>query len=90
MGFWGLLGGGTLAVQERDAAKEFVEKMDSAPPEERVPNWEQTKTLMRRIAPAVGETAPDFTLKTLDGKETVTLSKFKREKPVLLIFGSYT
>ena len=38
----------------------------------------------------VGDTAPDFSLKTLDGKETVTLSQFKGKKPVVLIFGSYT
>ncbi len=41
-------------------------------------------------APAVGSPAPDFTLKTLDGKSTYTLSTFKDKKPVALIFGSYT
>jgi len=38
----------------------------------------------------VGDAAPDFTIKTLDGKETVTLSAFRGKKPVVLIFGSYT
>jgi len=38
----------------------------------------------------VGDEAPDFTLKTLDGKETVTLSSFEGKKPVALVFGSYT
>jgi len=38
----------------------------------------------------VGDVAPDFTLKTLDGKKTVTLSRFQGKKPVLLVFGSYT
>ena len=38
----------------------------------------------------VGDVAPDFTLKTLDGKKTVKLSSFKGKKPVLLVFGSYT
>jgi hypothetical protein len=37
-----------------------------------------------------GDIAPDFTLKTLDGKETVTLSDSRGKKPVVLIFGSYT
>jgi thiol-disulfide isomerase/thioredoxin len=39
--------------------------------------------------PHVGMTAPDFTLKTRDGKETVTLSRF-RGKPVVLVFGNIT
>jgi len=39
--------------------------------------------------PEVGENAPDFTLKGLDGKE-VTLSSLKQVKTVVLIFGSCT
>ena len=38
----------------------------------------------------VGQPAPDFTLKTLSGKAKHTLSSFKGQKPVALIFGSYT
>jgi len=37
-----------------------------------------------------GDLAPDFELKSLDGKQTVRLSSFRGKKPVLLIFGSYT
>ena len=37
-----------------------------------------------------GKTAPDFKLKSLDGKRTVQLSSFAGTKPVALIFGSYT
>jgi hypothetical protein len=40
--------------------------------------------------PKVGTPAPDFTLKTLDGKGEVTLSSFRGKQPVVLIFGSYT
>lgn len=40
--------------------------------------------------PAVGETAPDFTLSTQDGKTTVTLSDYRGKKPVALVFGSFT
>jgi len=40
--------------------------------------------------PQVGETAPDFTLRTLDGKSEVTLSEVSKERPTVLIFGSYT
>ncbi len=39
---------------------------------------------------AVGDLAPDFRLKTKDGKHEVRLSGFRGKKPVVLIFGSYT
>ena len=39
---------------------------------------------------AVGDAAPDFVLPTPDRSRTVNLSKEWREKPVVLIFGSYT
>lgn len=38
----------------------------------------------------VGDPAPDFTLKTLDGKSEVKLSSHRGQRPVVLIFGSYT
>jgi hypothetical protein len=38
----------------------------------------------------VGDMAPDFKLKTLDGKRTVRLHQFRGQRPVVLIFGSYT
>ena len=37
-----------------------------------------------------GRKAPDFKLKTLDGKQEVTLSSFAGKKPVIIFFGSYT
>jgi thiol-disulfide isomerase/thioredoxin len=40
--------------------------------------------------PKVGDAAPDFTLKTADGKEAVTLSKLTGSKPVVLVFGNFT
>jgi hypothetical protein len=39
--------------------------------------------------PRLGDEAPDFTVPTHDGGQTVTLSKC-RGKPVILIFGSFT
>lgn len=39
--------------------------------------------------PALGESAPDFTLPTHDGGNSVTLSR-SQGKPVILIFGSFT
>lgn len=41
-------------------------------------------------APKVGDAAPDFKLKSLDGKSETQLSSFKGKKPVVLFFGSYT
>ena len=81
---------GPLAVQDVDPANEFIEEMDKDPPEHRVPNWEQTKSLMARIAPKVGDDAPDFTLTTLDAKQEIKLSRHKGDGPVVLIFGSFT
>ena len=41
-------------------------------------------------APDQGEHAPDFTLKSIDGRTQVTLSAFRDKQPVVLIFGSWT
>ena len=38
----------------------------------------------------VGDAAPGFSLETVDHKSRVTLSSFRGEKPVVLVFGSYT
>jgi hypothetical protein len=40
--------------------------------------------------PAVGEQAPDFTLRTPDGKQTISLHGYRGKGPVVLIFGSFT
>ena len=40
--------------------------------------------------PAVGEEAPDFEMRTLEGDKVVKLSDFRGKKPVVLVFGSYT
>ena len=41
-------------------------------------------------APKVGDIAPDFELSDINGKNPVRLSDFRNQKPVALIFGSYT
>lgn len=40
--------------------------------------------------PALNGRAPDFTLRSADGKTSITLSDSYGKKPVVLIFGSYT
>ena len=39
---------------------------------------------------AVGDAAPDFALPTADHSRTIKLSEEWRDRPVALIFGSYT
>lgn len=42
------------------------------------------------LAPKEGDVAPDFELYDTDGKNSIRLSDFRGNKPVALIFGSYT
>ena len=51
-----------------------------------VPLW----NIARRGAMRVGEMAPDFSLPTVDRTRTVRLSSFRGDRPVVLVFGSYT
>jgi Ca2+-binding EF-hand superfamily protein len=44
----------------------------------------------KKPAPEPGEVAPDFELRTPDGSKTIRLSSFRDNKPVVLIFGSFT
>ena len=41
-------------------------------------------------APKAGDAAPDFELQDVQGKNSVRLSDFHGQKPVALIFGSFT
>jgi hypothetical protein len=73
-----------------DPVAGFIAEVDLAPAEKRPPNWERTKALMARPVPAVGAAAPDFTLKTVDGATAITRSKFHPDRPLVLVFGSFT
>ncbi|MFZ0581653.1 MAG: hypothetical protein WA690_09495 [Candidatus Acidiferrales bacterium] len=44
----------------------------------------------RRGQLAVGDMAPDFSLESPDHKSTFQLSSTRGQKPVVLVFGSYT
>ncbi len=46
--------------------------------------------LRDEMGPHVGDVPPDFNLKRMDDEERVQLSSFRGQKPVALIFGSYT
>jgi hypothetical protein len=40
--------------------------------------------------PRIGDRAPDFKLNTKDRQQEVQLSSFKGQRPVVLVFGSFT
>ena len=42
------------------------------------------------MAPKVGDQAPDFELSDVSGEHRVSLSDFRDQKPVALVFGSFT
>ena len=41
-------------------------------------------------APGEGDIAPDFELFDVNGEKPIRLSDFRGERPVALVFGSYT
>ena len=41
-------------------------------------------------APKAGDPAPDFTLSDVRGENQIQLSRLFEEKPVALVFGSFT
>jgi hypothetical protein len=52
--------------------------------------FETMWTDARRGSLNVGDTVPDFTVKTLDTKVRTQLVSLWADKPVVLVFGSYT
>ncbi len=58
--------------------------------------WTLVKGLFRQEigslqpGPGLEEPAPDFRLRTVDGKEEITLAKLVGPKPVVLVFGNFT
>jgi Ca2+-binding EF-hand superfamily protein len=62
---------------------------DMPRPERMLPMFFKGELGVLEAGPALGEMAPDFTLPTHDGRDSVTLSK-SHGKPVILIFGSFT
>ena len=42
------------------------------------------------LAPRAGDSAPDFELSDVTGEQSVRLSDFRGQKPMALVFGSFT
>src|SRR6185369_5562912 len=68
-----------------DPGVSFIAQMDGSPPEKRPKDWERTKELMTRPAPAVGQPAPDFTLPALNDEQIITRSVHQADHPLVLI-----
>ena len=45
---------------------------------------------LNAAAPNVGDLAPDFELMDVNGENPIRLSSFQGQKPVALVFGSFT
>jgi len=56
-------------------------------------NFKEAKRWQKRHnahAPKIGDLAPDFELRDVGGNHPVCLSEFHGQKPVALVFGSFT
>jgi hypothetical protein len=56
-------------------------------------NYKEAEAWHKRydpLAPKMGDEAPDFQLRDVNGQNPVRLSNFRGRKPVALIFGSFT
>lgn len=88
-------GKGHLTQEDLRAALTQVPKRTGPPPKGPSPATLMAGLLNGELGsflhgPAVGERAPGFTLKTHDGKRSISLSEFRGKVPVVLIFGSFT
>jgi hypothetical protein len=88
---------GKLELSADDFRDALVAGLASGTKSSEVPS---TSTLIRGFfagdlgssheGPKLNDRAPDFTLKTADGKRTVELAKIVAQKPIVLVFGSFT
>jgi hypothetical protein len=86
LGFLGL-----VAYKMRQSPEEFGRFMKHVPfPAYFVLPFETLWTQARAGNVQVGDTAPEFRLKSLDKTTEVALSDFRGKSPVVLVFGSYT
>jgi hypothetical protein len=87
-----LLFGATVAAAMLQGPERFGQFMTRVPgvlvwgllPAPRMWMWARAGTLTQ------GDVAPDFTLSTFDHSRRVTLSSHRGNRPVVLVFGSYT
>jgi hypothetical protein len=83
---------GTVAAAMLQPPERFGQFMRHAPlilvwgltPAKRIWLWARAGSLRE------GDLAPDFSLSTVDHRRRVTLSEHRGQRPVVLVFGSYT
>ncbi|MBK8915370.1 MAG: hypothetical protein IPM64_12360 [Phycisphaerales bacterium] len=80
---------GWLAVTAAIGQESATTRAASQPESQRAAT-SQPATKPARPAPEIGDTAPPFKLKSLDGKSEFELTSLRGKRPVLLLFGSYT
>ena len=80
------MAGGQAIAQEDDGAERRGQRRQGRAS----PSHGRERLMRDDDAPQVGDVAPVFTIKSLDGKSETDLASFKGKKPVLLFFGSYT
>ena len=80
----------TAGCRSVDPAAKFMAEMYHAPAEKRPKDWDHTRTLMSRTVPVVGQPVPVFTLPMHKSEQTITRSVHQADRPLVLIFGSFT
>ena len=89
LGYTALLFAMNRAMHE--PPEEFGRFMSKMPPAIfLVAPFETMWTRARAGSLKIGDAAPDFTVSTLDKTEHVTLASIRSDRPVVLVFGSYT
>ena len=82
---------GTVYQWMRKPPEEFAARMAKLPmPAMMAFPFETMWSSARGGSLEVGGEAPDFELDTLDRKSKVKLSAYRGQRPVVLVFGSYT
>jgi len=76
--------------ENRMAAVQKVMSGETAAKKLTEPPTEQPTARQRPPSLKVGDAAPAFKLKSLDGESETDMASFNGKKPVVLIFGSYT
>ena len=80
----------TVGCRSVDPAAKFITRVDNSPPDRRPKGWENIKVLMSRTAPGPGQIAPDFTLPVLEGTNEINRVAHQGDRPLVLIFASFT
>jgi hypothetical protein len=86
-----MIAGAALFIAMKQQPMRFARVMSKLPTASMlVLPFESLWTLARAGDLKAGDLAPDFRLRTYDKSSWVQLSSFRGDRPVVLVFGSYT